>query len=162
MNAEKVNSVNVKNAHSEKADIEQLLQSGQTIQICPRGYSMYPMLVPGRDEVIIKPAVFQELKRGDVVLYRREESILVLHRIYKIKNNEFYMVGDNQAEVEGPLQAQQIKGCLTGFIRKGKSISAKNPLYLIASHVWLILLPFRNPLKRIAARLKRVVMKQHK
>lgn len=69
----------------QKADIEKLLAEGNTIQLHPQGYSMYPMFCPGRDEAIISPVQdASELKRGDVVLYRRDGGILVLHRIYKL------------------------------------------------------------------------------
>lgn len=141
-----------------KADIEQLLEQGQTIQIKPQGYSMYPMFVPGRDEAIIEKADRERLRKGDVVLYRRDGGILVLHRICKIRKGAFYMVGDNQKEVEGPLRAEQLKGILTGFVRKGKLISVKNPVYLMASGLWLFLRPVRPAFAKSAAALKRVFL----
>ena len=101
-------------------DIEQLLASGTTIKIKPQGYSMYPLFVPGRDEACIERTDFSSLKRGDVILYRRDKSILVLHRIWKITGNSFYIVGDNQTEIEGPLRADQLHGKLTGGVRNGK------------------------------------------
>lgn len=30
-------------------DLEQLLEEGNRIRVKPQGYSMYPLLVPGRD-----------------------------------------------------------------------------------------------------------------
>ncbi len=129
----------------QKLDIEKLLLEGHTIQIHPQGYSMYPMFTPERDEAIIVPATDAiKLKRGDVVLYRRDSGILVLHRICKVNKNGFYLVGDNQTEVEGPLRAEQIKGVMAAFIRRGKEISANNLLYKLASSLWLFLRPFRR------------------
>ncbi len=139
----------------EKIALEELLEEGKSIQIKPMGYSMYPLFVPGRDEVIIAPIEDAVLKRGDAVLYRREGSILVWHRIWKVKNDGCYMVGDNQKEIEGPLDREQIKGIMTGMIRKGKYISVKNPWYRICVGIWLWLRPFRPTLSKIAARLKR-------
>lgn len=130
----------------ERADIEKLLETGQTVQVKPQGFSMYPLLVPGRDEALISPAKQKELKRGDVVLYRRTQGILVLHRIWKIKEDGFYLVGDNQTEIEGPLEAWQICGRLSAFVRKGKKISVMNPLYKLYAGCWLALRPFRHPL----------------
>ena len=49
-----------------KADIEQLLRNGNTVQTAINGYSMYPMLVPDRDSVIVAPLEGRRLKRGDV------------------------------------------------------------------------------------------------
>ena len=135
-------------------DIERLLAQGQSIQIQPQGYSMYPMFVPGRDAAVIEPVEAARLKRGDVVLYRREGGILVLHRIWRIHADGFYMVGDNQSEVEGPLRASRIKGILTGFVRKGKYIPVGNPLYCLASRLWLFLRPVRPALSKVAAAVK--------
>ena len=84
-------------------DIEKLLADGNIIKIKPQGYSMYPLFIPGRDEACIEHVAFSSLKRDDVVLYRRDESILVLHRIWKITGDSFYMVGDNQTQIEGCL-----------------------------------------------------------
>ena len=124
-------------------DIEQLLADGQTIKIKPQGYSMYPLFIPGRDEACIEHTEFSFLKRGDVILYRRDKSILVLHRIWKITGNSFYMVGDNQTEIEGPLRADQVRGKLTGFVRNGKFVDVKNPIYRFLSGLWLFLRPMR-------------------
>ncbi len=129
-------------------DLEKLLMEGRIIRIQTTGYSMYPMLVPGRDEVILKNADPSQLKRGDVVLYRRENSILVLHRIWKKEKDTFYMVGDNQMELEGPLRADQMRGVLVGFVRRGKEISVSNPVYVLYSRIWLLLRPFRPVLAK--------------
>ena len=62
-------------------EIEPLLKAGVCIQIHPQGYSMYPFIDPRRDEVVL--AGIEDgsaLRRGDVVLYRRENGMLVLHR----------------------------------------------------------------------------------
>ncbi|MCI8719327.1 MAG: hypothetical protein HFH64_14540 [Lachnospiraceae bacterium] len=144
---------------NDKTDIEELLEQGNTIQIHTQGYSMYPMFISGRDEAVIKQVVSADLKRGDVVLYRRKSGILVLHRIWKHKSDGFYMVGDNQTEIEGPLEDSQIKGVLLAFIRNGKYIETTQPFYRILSRFWLFLRPFRNPIMKTAAGIKKVVQK---
>lgn len=141
------------------SNMEELLSKGNHIQIHPEGYSMYPMFIPGRDQAIIAPSDTFKLKKGHVVLYRRDESILVLHRICKIKNNEFYLVGDNQMAVEGPLRRDQIKGVLISFIRNGRHISINNPIYIITSRIWLILRPIRRIFQLTAAKIKKVIKK---
>ncbi len=137
-------------------DIEALLAEGKSIRIHPQGYSMYPLFVPGRDEAVIAPAEGKELKRGDVVLYRREGSILVLHRIWKRTQEGFFMVGDNQKETEGPLKREQIKGILCQVIRKGKCFSVNNLFYCLFSAVWLKLRPLRPVLSKAVAGVKKV------
>lgn len=93
---------------SNQIDMEQLLQDGNILKLKPQGYSMYPLFIPGRDEALIQQAALESLRKNDVVLYRRDHSILVLHRICRIAPEGIYMVGDNQSEVEGPLRPDQI------------------------------------------------------
>lgn len=73
-----------------KTDLEQLLRDGNIIRIKPRGYSMYPLFIPGRDEALIQQVPVSSLRRNDVILYRRDQSILVLHRIAKITPEGFF------------------------------------------------------------------------
>ena len=137
-------------------DIEALLSGGQSIQLYPQGYSMYPLLVPGRDEVILSPLPERALRRGDVALYRRDTGILVLHRIWRCKEDGYYMVGDNQVQVEGPLRREQFLGIMTGFARKGKLISTDNVWYRIVTRLWLVMRPFRRCITVPGAKVKKL------
>jgi hypothetical protein len=130
-----------------KKNIEELLAAGHTVRLHPQGYSMYPLFVPGRDEAVIAPLGERKPRRGDVVLYRREHDILVLHRIQRITKKGIYFVGDNQTEVEGPLRPDQVRGILIAFLRQGKYIRSSNPLYTVISRIWLILRPVRRPIQ---------------
>ncbi|MCM1044813.1 MAG: S24/S26 family peptidase [Candidatus Gastranaerophilales bacterium] len=143
-------------------DIEQLLTEGRSVRFFPQGYSMYPLFVPGRDEAIVAPVRADELRRGDVALYRRDGSILVLHRIWKREGERFYLVGDNQKEIEGPLRPDQMKGVLVEIIRKGRHFSVDHFWYRAASGIWLFLRPLRPVISRFAAGCKRVVRRMTK
>ncbi len=139
-----------------RADIEQLLKDGHTVQTVINGYSMYPLLVPDRDSVILAPLEDYMPRRGDVVLYRRPGSILVLHRIWKVRQDGVYMVGDNQTEIEGPLRQDQIRGKLVAFIRKGKHISADSIPYRAYAAVWLRMRPVRHKVAVAVHAMKRL------
>ena len=117
---------------------------------------MYPMLIPERDSVILKRIESETLKRGDVVLYRRDESILVLHRIWKVKPEGVFLVGDNQKVIEGPIRKEQIKGIMLAFIRKGKKISIKNMFYRMYIRAWLIPLPLRFRITKLGGKFLRL------
>lgn len=135
-------------------NLEQLLEEGNQIRVKPQGYSMYPLLVPGRDEVVIEQEDPSRLHRGDIVLFRREGSILVLHRICRRRGDDFFMVGDNQKQIEGPIGITQIKGKVTTVIRGGRTISAENWLYRMYSFIWLWLRPLRPILSKMVHYLK--------
>ncbi len=143
----------------EQIDIEQLLRDGYTIQIKPQGYSMYPMFVPDRDEAVIAPADGNKLRRGQVVLYRRKNRLLVLHRLWKVRPEGLYMVGDNQTEVEGPLHREQVLGILEAFVRKGRRISVRHPIYRFCSGLWLWMRPMRHRIAVIIHFLKKMIRK---
>ena len=139
-------------------EIEPLLKAGACIQIYPQGYSMYPFIDPRRAEVV--RAGIEEgsaLRRGDVVLYRRENGMLVLHRIYKIGQDGLYLLGDHQTAIEGPVRREQVKGKMTGMVRDGRYMDVGNPGYRMLSVVWLWLRPARRVIMVPAARLRRMV-----
>ncbi|MCI9078963.1 MAG: hypothetical protein HFH68_08580 [Lachnospiraceae bacterium] len=144
---------------SEK-DIDKLLACGNVLRIKPYGYSMYPMFVPGRDEAIIRGKGRESARRGDVVLYRRKNGMLVLHRLHHRGREGLYMVGDNQVKTEGPLSEGQVIGILDGFIRNGKYISTGNILYKALSGIWLFMRPFRRPFQLAAAWIKKKTFKR--
>ena len=134
---------------SPKIDLEQLLRDGNIIRIKPQGYSMYPLFIPGRDEALIQQTSSTDCRRNDVVLYR----------IDKITEEGFFMVGDNQWEIEGPLRSDQIIGKLVAFVRNGREISAQNPFYRFLSSVWLLMLPVRPFCFRLTAFFRRICRK---
>lgn len=92
-------------------EIEPLLKAGACIQIHPQGYSMYPFIDPRRDEVVL--AGIEDgsaLRRGDVVLYRRENGMLVLHRIYKIGQDGLYLLGITRQPSRDPCGGSRSRG----------------------------------------------------
>lgn len=133
---------------NRKIDLEEALKEGKPIQIAPKGNSMYPFLIEGRDEVILQKVPDEELKRGDVVLYRSDRGILVLHRIWKKKAGTYYMMGDNQMEAEGPIKKQQIYGKMIRFVQSGKERSVFQMKYWILSRMWMFLYPIRRQYRR--------------
>jgi len=140
----------------EKMDVEALLEQGKTVQFTPIGTSMQPLFAPERDQAIVEPVDERKLKRGDVVLYRRKQGILVLHRIWRVKPEGYYMVGDNQREIEGPLERQQVKGIMVAMVRKGKRFTTRNVWYRMGSTVWLWLRPVRHVIQKLVIKLVRL------
>jgi len=163
-----------------KISPEELLAEGRTIQIKPQGYSMYPLFVPGRDSAVIAPpeksgrdsAVIAppeksgrqganlRYSKGDVVLYRAEGQKLILHRICRLKKEKngstaYYMAGDNQSRLEGPVYQEQIKGVLVTVIRNGKTFTVNNLIYRAVFTVWRWLRPVRPQIAETAAKIKR-------
>ena len=137
--------------YKEKLNPEELLRSGQSISMSPKGYSMYPLIMPNRDMVTIEPVNEdgvtagngKQIGRGDIVLFRRSNSILVLHRIIRKNRDGYYLVGDNQTEIEGPVSKDAVCGIVTQIIRNGKKLDVNNKGYRIRYGIWLWLRPLR-------------------
>ena len=142
---------------TEKQDAEALLRSGNTVQLPPTGWSMYPTIVPGRDQAVVAPIRGHVPRRGDVLLYRRDGGILVLHRVWRVRPQGLYMVGDNQREIEGPLRRDQVRGIMTALVRKGRNIPVTALCYRLPTGLWLLLRPLRRPISRAAAAVKRLL-----
>ncbi len=124
------------------SDIEHELSAGKAVSFKIHGNSMFPLLVGERDRVVAEPV--KELKRGMVVLYRRGDGSLILHRIHHVSDEGVYMVGDNQTGIEGPLKRSQVLGEATVFFRNGRRIKKNDPGYVMYAGIWLMVRPFRK------------------
>jgi signal peptidase len=155
-----------KKQQKTKISPEEILRGGRPVQLKPSGWSMYPMFVPGRDWALLAPVrecvspdekdisslrSVRTLKCGDVALYRRRSGILVLHRICRVRPDSFWMVGDNQTEIEKNVAPEQIIALLTGFVRKGRTHGTDEIPYRVLSLVWLFLRPLRPAFHMIRA-----------
>lgn len=136
-----------------------LLAQGKQVKVAPHGFSMYPYLVSDRDEVIIeKPK--REYRRGDIALYRRDSGIYVLHRIHHVNCDGYYMLGDSQRWIEGPLREEQLLAIVVTLIRNGREISVENTWYKLSYRIWLRLRIFRMKLMKTWRLLRKVCGKK--
>lgn len=115
---------------------------------------MLPFLSGGRDSVYLeKPC--RSLRKGDVVLFRRENGDFVLHRIKRIKDGDCYLIGDRQYEVEGPVRTEQIMALAVGAKRKGKELTVKSPVWLFYSKIWINMIFLRPFVFKVMGKLRR-------
>ncbi len=119
------------------------------------GESMLPLLKNHRDSVCLVPV--KEYKKYDVVLFRRKNGKLVLHRIIGFKDNLLIIRGDADLVSENVYPSQCI-GVMIEFCRKGKNISVASPMYRLYSRIWCSTIFFRKGYRfcrRIYLRLTR-------
>lgn len=109
------------------------------------GTSMMPLLKEGRDRVELEPCSQERLKKGDVVLYKKNDGTLVLHRIIKTENREFFTVlGDHQFKNAERVNKNQIIAVACGFFIKGRYVTEKTRWYRMYKKIWLCNLNFRR------------------
>lgn len=110
-----------------------------------KGTSMMPLLKEGRDRVELKPYCHERLKKGDVVLYKKNDGTLVLHRIIKTENGEFFTVlGDHQFNNDERVNNNQIIAVACGFFIKGRYVNEKTRWYRLYKKIWLSSLTVRR------------------
>ena len=96
--------------------ILEALNNNMTFKFPVNGTSMRPLLKSG-DAVTLDKAL--DLKVGDIVLFRRDNGAFVLHRIRKIKDNKYDIVGDHQTGIE-KVRDDQIIAKVISYSKKGK------------------------------------------
>ena len=99
------------------------------------GDSMMPLLRQKRDLVILKKPEGR-LKKYDVPLYRRDNGQYVLHRILKVRQEDYVICGDNRYRKEYGITDRHIIGVLESVVRDGKTISVSDWNYRFYVHLW--------------------------
>lgn len=112
---------------------EEIAKNGRLVYINV-GDSMMPLLREKRDLLIIEK-VSGRLKKYDVPLYRRDSGQYVLHRILKVRKDDYVICGDNRWKKEYGITDRHIIGVLTGIVRDGKKISVNNKKYKLYVHL---------------------------
>lgn len=140
--------------------IQERLDAGESVQITPHGISMRPMIVDGRDEVVLSPLP-EKLKKYDLPLYRRDNGQFVLHRIVKA-GQTYTCVGDNQLIYETGVRQDQMIALATALYRNGRYYSLDGFGYKLYGRLWHWTRPLRravhwcrNIFRAIIRRLKR-------
>ena len=127
--------------------LRELAEEGRVVSMLIAGSSMSPFLCHNRDYIYFtKPD--RELHRGDMVFYQRDTGQYVMHRIYKRKKDGYYMVGDAQTQIEGPLRRDQIFALIIKVKRKGKIIRPGNFWWEFFEHVWIRIIPLRKVVEK--------------
>lgn len=117
------------------------------------GSSMRPLLRQHKDMVIIHP-LSGEVKKYDVLLYRKPGGAYTLHRVVGVKENEYLIRGDNTYVLEH-VPKDRIIGILTEMNRGGKTIRVTDAPYKLYSRFWSFIYPLRWLLYQIRRGLGR-------
>ena len=83
-----------------------------------------------------------------------------MHRIYKVKGDEYFIVGDAQSVVEGPVLRDQIFSIVTQVKRNGRMLTPSSLTWKYYEKVWINLLPYRGMLMlpyRAVRKVRRIV-----
>ena len=125
-----------------KAKFEDIIRDKGVLIYTSVGDSMYPLIKKG--DLLVIRAVNAPLKKYDIPLYKRDNGQYVLHRIIKVRKNDYLICGDNRCFTESGITARHIVRVLTELIRNGGTISVYDKRYKLYRHILFI----RRQLKR--------------
>ena len=130
------------------SQLPQLLQEAESVPLVISGSSMSPFLAHGRDTVYLSK-VTGPLKKGDMILYRRASGAYILHRIYRVRDGVYDLVGDGQLGIEPGIRPEQVIAIVNTVRRKGKLLRKGSLRWEFFEHVCLELLPLRPKIHRL-------------
>ena len=102
------------------SNIEIVLKEQGVCITTTKGDSMNPMLVEGRDRVVVVPPVFP-LKKYDIPVYRKLGHY-TMHRIVKVTKSGYIICGDNRGVLERDVKESDIIGVLDGIYQGDRYI----------------------------------------
>ena len=133
----------------------EMLEVTEPVPLVISGSSMTPFLVHGRDTVYLSKEK-EPLRRGNMVLYRRDSGNYILHRVYRVEETTFTMVGDAQTWLEPGIRPDQILAIVTAVRRKGKVLQPGSFWWDFFEKVWIRMVPLRPAMMKTYACLKKL------
>lgn len=117
--------------------LEQCLQELGYAIVPTKGTSMWPLLQEGKSWVQVAARNGGQLHPSDVILYRRSDGTLVLHRIVRIEAPGVYLLcGDHQWKPEERVRDEQILAVAQVFSRNGHVFQENTGWYRLYRKLW--------------------------
>ena len=137
--------------------LQEIMEEGKAVSLTVTGNSMSPLLIHGRDQVLMCKGD-GTWKQGDIAFFQRKSGEYIMHRICKVDQlGRCYFVGDAQNWIEGPIEPEQIFAKIIAVNRKGKWIRPGDFLWEFFEHVWIRMIPWRQTINKIYSRLKKLI-----
>lgn len=121
-----------------------------------KGVSMLPLLRQGRDFFVVEKPPGRRFKRGEVALFKRENSY-VLHRIIKVYSDSYDCLGDNSVCPDRNIKEADMLGVMTAYIRDGKRHSVEEFPYRLYARLVLLFNPLRVLYRRMKGKVKKLL-----
>ena len=137
-----------------KLSYEEALEKAPFLIVSTIGTSMLPLIKEGENTIKITK-VSAKLKRGDVLLFKRDDGSYVLHRLVRVKKDKLLMCGDNQVVIE-KIDINQVIGIMDGYFIGEEFISIDNKEYIKYYKKRL----FNRPFRRFKYLVKRLIKKE--
>ncbi len=131
---------------------ERLITDGYVVTVLG-GSSMRPFMTERIDPVVIQRCESAP-KKGQVILYRRDDGVLVLHRILRVLPDGFLTRGDACVRGEYTIKPQQVLGVMLSYEHHGRHIDCASRGYRFRCFAWKLAYPVRFSWKLFCRFLK--------
>lgn len=108
------------------------------------GMSMWPLLCHGRDQVIVEKVNAENLRKGDIILYRIADDRYILHRITRLKETCFQTTGDGNTFRDPWMPYDCVTARASGIVRNGRTIDCSRLRWKAVFRIWMLLFPVRK------------------
>lgn len=134
--------------------IEEGIKNGGKFRFYPKGKSMLPFIREGEDSVEL--TAVGEIKKYDVILYRRDNGVYVLHRVVGVNRDGYDLCGDNQFCVEKSIRRDQVLAAVSGIYKGDRYIPSDDREYMRQVKKRVALIPAKRLKNRIASLISRL------
>lgn len=104
--------------------------------------SMEPTIMPG-DYVLYSKASFKDVSVGDIIIYRNDSDIYVIHRVIEKNESTLITKGDNNPIADDPISPERVYGkyiMTLGFMSLFSGGISRNVIFLILIIIFLIMI----------------------
>ncbi len=134
--------------------LKEMVAQGMEVSATIFGTSMEPFLKDKRDRIYFRNTE-GTIKKGDMVFFQRKTGEYVMHRVMRIRNHQYYMAGDHQTFLEGPIETTQIFAKVVSVERAGVWLTEEDRIWKFYANWWRRLFWLR----KVGNKLKRVIGK---
>lgn len=127
------------------------MKEDKLIFIETKGLSMWPFM-KGKEKLIALESL-DNLKRGSLILYRKDNQI-ICHRFIKRKGNILFVCQDTSLKKE-PIEKKAFVGRVIGIIKDKKIIDLQKKRYILLGY----LISFLNPVLNLILKIYKILNK---
>ena len=114
--------------------IEEVLNEKGFIAAHPIGFSMRPFL--RADDTVVLVKIEGNITPWDVVLFKRDDGVFVLHRVIKVSESAVLTRGDFELNFDAPVKKENVLAVMTEYYRGKKHVLTDDPKYIKKTHRW--------------------------
>ena len=135
-----------------------VITGGGVFTLQPRGNSMRPTIVPGRDTVSIV-ALSGRALLYDILFYKRPDGQFVLHRVAAVEEDSYTLCGDYQVDFEYGVKEDWIIGVVSEILTPKGRLTRGDRAFVAAARRRVRNRPFRVLRHRAAALYHKIIGK---